>query len=96
VESGEVLAPRRRRVYGFLPTMTIQLLAFAQVADQLGFREQSVDCSPEESARNVLMRVAPGLDLSRLRVAIDEEYRGWDEPLGSGAVVALIPPVSGG
>jgi molybdopterin synthase sulfur carrier subunit len=76
--------------------MTVQLLAFAQLADQLGFRERDFECSDGESARTLLQRVAPQIDLSRLRVAIDEEYSSWDEPLHGGNVVALIPPVSGG
>ena len=76
--------------------MTVHFLAFAQLADQLGFRERVFECSPGETARTLLERVAPEIDLSRLRVAIDEEYRSWDEPLEGGNVVALIPPVSGG
>ena len=76
--------------------MIVQLLAFAHLADQLGFRERDFVCSEGETARTLLLRVAPEIDLSRVRVAIDEEYRSWDEPLQSGNIVALIPPVSGG
>ena len=30
------------------------------------------------------------------RVAIDLEYRAWDEPIGNAQEMAIIPPVSGG
>lgn len=30
------------------------------------------------------------------RIAIDLEYRAWDEPVGHAREMAIIPPVSGG
>ena len=76
--------------------MQVRLLAFAQAQDQLGFREQFIECSPEETAHAVLSRVAPQLKLDVMRVAVECEYRGWDEPIGNATEIALIPPVSGG
>ncbi len=76
--------------------MQIRLLAFAQTEKQAGFRERTVDCAPEETPRQIWERAAPALDLFGVRVAVDCEYHGWDEPIGQATEIALIPPVSGG
>lgn len=76
--------------------MQLKILAFAYLPAQLGFREQTVECAETETPRALLQRLAPALDLATVRVAIDEEYRSWDEPLGPANELALIPPVSGG
>lgn len=76
--------------------MQVNVIAFAQARDQLGWTERVVECAPEESARAILARVAPGLGLETMRVAIDQEYQPWDTPIGQAAEIALIPPVSGG
>lgn len=74
----------------------VKLLAFAQAQDELGYREKVIECSPDETAHAVLSRIAPGLKLDVMRVAVDCEYRSWDEPIGNASEIALIPPVSGG
>jgi molybdopterin synthase sulfur carrier subunit len=76
--------------------MTVRLLAFAQAADHVGFRERAVVCKPEDTARQLLQRVAADYDPAHARVAIDGEYRDWDEPIGTAEELAIIPPVSGG
>jgi len=76
--------------------MQLKLLVFAQLRDRLGFGERVVDYSTGESPRTIVARVAPGLDLSTLRVAVDCEYQDWDAPLSGATELALIPPVSGG
>ena len=76
--------------------MQLKLLAFAQAADQLGFRERLVEFSPEDSPRTLLSRLAPGFDAQSARVAVDHAYHDWDRPIGDAAEIALIPPVSGG
>lgn len=76
--------------------MQVRLLAFAQAQDQLGFREQVIDCLADESPRAILTRIAPTLRLESMRVAVDCEYHPWDAPIGNAAEIALIPPVSGG
>lgn len=76
--------------------MQVNVLAFAQARDQLGWEERIVECAPEESARAVLARLAPQLPLETMRVAIDQEYQPWDTPIGEAREIALIPPVSGG
>jgi molybdopterin converting factor small subunit len=77
--------------------MQVQLLAFAQAHDQLGFRERLVDCTPTDTPRGILQRLAPTAALDTMRVAVDREYADWDAPIGGDArEIALIPPVSGG
>ena len=76
--------------------MQLKLLAFAHLPAQLGFHERTVECSAAETPRALLHRLAPEIDLTTVRVAIDEEYRSWDEPIGPANELALIPPVSGG
>jgi molybdopterin synthase sulfur carrier subunit len=76
--------------------MNLKLLAFAQARDQLGFDEREFECQPQDTPRQIVQRIAPEAALQMMRVAVDQEYRGWDEPLGEAKEVAIIPPVSGG
>lgn len=76
--------------------MQLKLLAFAQAADRLGFRERLVDASPNDSPRSLLARLAPEFDPQSARVAVDQVYHDWDRPISDAAEIALIPPVSGG
>jgi molybdopterin converting factor small subunit len=76
--------------------MTVRFLAFAQAREQLGFDERAVECAPGETPRELLSKLAPSFPIESARVAVDLEYRGWDEPLGDASEVAVIPPVSGG
>lgn len=74
----------------------LTILAFAQAHDRLGFRERVVECAPHDTPRAIVARVAPGVSLDDVRVAIDQEYAAWDAPVGEARELALIPPVSGG
>ena len=77
--------------------ISVRLLAFAQAADRLGWREMFVECAPAQTPRELLERVAPGFEPGTIRVAVNCEYHSWDEAVGAQAEeVALIPPVSGG
>ena len=76
--------------------MQLKILAFAQAAEVLGFGERTVDSSPHETPRSLFARIAPNANLQTMRVAIDREYRGWDQQIGAASELALIPPVSGG
>jgi sulfur-carrier protein len=76
--------------------MQVNLLAFAQARDQLGWEERVVECEPNDTPRTVFAREAPDLHVEMMRVAVDQEYHPWDEPIGTASEIALIPPVSGG
>ena len=76
--------------------MQVKLLAFAHAGDLLGFRERVVECDSSDSPRTILLRIEPRFSSENLRVAVDEEYAGWDDAIGNAREVAVIPPVSGG
>jgi molybdopterin converting factor small subunit len=76
--------------------MRIKLLAFAQARDQLGFDEREIECAASDSPREIIRRISAGASLIMMRVAVDREYRNWDDPIGEASEIAVIPPVSGG
>ena len=77
--------------------MRLMVLTFAQTRTQLGFGEKSIDCQPHETPREILRRLAPRFDPGKtIRVAVNQEYADWDQPVGHASELALIPPVSGG
>lgn len=92
--ASESLAAPKIRPY--MQAMQVKLLAFAQIRQQLGFSERFVECVATETPRAIISRIAPSLDVTSLRVAIDYEYCAWDAPIGEVRELALIPPVSGG
>jgi MoaE-MoaD fusion protein len=81
--------------------MRIRLLAFASASDALGAGE--LDLELPEAARVADLRAwlderYPALAplWPRLAVAVNGSIARSDDPLGEGAEVALLPPVSGG
>jgi len=77
--------------------MKIKILTFAQTRTQLGFAEKWFECEPGETPRQIFQRLAPAFDPGKtIRVAVNQEYAGWDQPVGHATELALIPPVSGG
>ena len=77
--------------------MKVKILTFAQTRTQLGFGERTVECAPTETPRAILRRVAPEFEPGKtIRVAVNQEYADWDQPVGEAFELALIPPVSGG
>ena len=76
--------------------MQVQLIAFAQAGESLGFRERVVECEARETPRAILARIMPHFPTENVRVAVDEEYADWDRAIGEAREIALIPPVSGG
>ncbi len=76
--------------------MKRSILAFAQARNDFGFSEHFVEADDVETLKGILERVAPGISLAGLRVAVDCEFSDWDASIGKGSEIALIPPVSGG
>jgi molybdopterin converting factor subunit 1 len=81
---------------------SVRLLYFAAVRELLHQTEEQLEL-PEEVRRvsdlvEHLERVHPELSglLGAVRVAVNEEFAGADDPVRPGDVVALIPPVAGG
>jgi MoaE-MoaD fusion protein len=81
--------------------MKVTVLLFASVAEAVGKRTLSYD-APEGACvidiRDGLLERYPALGrfAPNLMYAVDEEYAELDTPVGDGATLALIPPVSGG
>ena len=76
--------------------MEITLLAFASASDAFGFKSRQVDCDPADTPLSIVRRIAPGVNLDSLRVALDCEFTTWETPVGNARELAFIPPVSGG
>lgn len=74
---------------------------FARLKDIVGTSELEIPLETETTARAIFDRLAethPAIRpfASSLLVAVNQEYRGWDEAVGPGDEVAFFPPVSGG
>jgi len=77
--------------------LKIVLFTFASARDELGFARCETECLPEESPRGIFARVAPAWSPPPgVRVALDNEFAEWDQPVGEAQELAVIPPVSGG
>jgi sulfur-carrier protein len=83
----------------------MKLLYFAWLRAKIGIAEESVDPPAEVATVAALLdwlkRRGPGFaealkDTRIVRVAVNQEYVGWDHPLRPGDEVALFPPVTGG
>ncbi|HEX9138838.1 MAG TPA: NTP transferase domain-containing protein [Steroidobacteraceae bacterium] len=77
--------------------LTVQY--FALLRDQAGRREERLDTAsrtPRELYEELRIRHSFGLRAEQLRVAINDEFGEWTQPLKSGDVIAFLPPVAGG
>ena len=81
--------------------MKVSVRLFARAKDLAGVEFLSIDL-PEAAtvaalrcALSACHPVLAGL-LARSAIAVGEEFAGDEQPLAAGAVVAVLPPVSGG
>jgi molybdopterin synthase sulfur carrier subunit len=83
----------------------MKILYFAWLRSRIGITEERVEPPAEVTTVGTLLgwlqargpRFAEALkDLSIVRVAVNQEYVGWDHPVRAGDEVALFPPVTGG
>lgn len=74
----------------------MKLLAFAKSKDDFGFSEKEIEVAVTETPAEIVARIAPGVDVSGVRVALDCEFSDWDSPVGDAKEMAFLPPVSGG
>ncbi|HXY98394.1 MAG TPA: molybdopterin converting factor subunit 1 [Stellaceae bacterium] len=83
----------------------MKLLYFAWLRTKIGIAEERVD--PPAGVATVaalldwLRTRGPGFaealkDVKIVRVAVNQEYVGWEHPVRPGDEVALFPPVTGG
>ncbi len=81
--------------------MTIKVLFFAALAEQVGRREEALDLpagATVGAALDALGRAHPAVAAmrGRLAAAVNLAYAPAARPLVDGDELALIPPVSGG
>ncbi len=79
--------------------MSVTVRYFARMAEIAGCAEEMIAPVPATAAAlfaHLSERHRFGFDVAALRVAINDQFVGWQCPLHDGDEVALIPPVSGG
>jgi len=89
-------------LYTLTPGRPIHLLYFAALRERMGIASEVIELP--EDVRDVrdlarfLEATRPSLTgvLASVRFAVGDEFAELDRALEPGAVVALIPPVSGG
>lgn len=83
----------------------MKLLYFAWLRTRIGIAEEIVEPPPGIATVDALVDwlkgrgpgFAEALKNHKLvRVAVNQEYVGWDHPVSRGDEVALFPPVTGG
>ena len=83
----------------------MKLLYFAWLRVKIGKAEEQLDLPPGVATVAALLdwlkSRGPGFaealaDPRIVRVAVNQEYVGWDHPVRPGDEVALFPPVTGG
>ncbi|MEO6065259.1 MAG: MoaD/ThiS family protein [Lysobacterales bacterium] len=79
--------------------MPVRVRYFARMAEIAGCAEEIIAPVPATAAAlfvHLSERHRFGFDAAALRVAINDQFVGWESVLHDGDEVALIPPVSGG
>ena len=81
-------------------TMTIDVLYFADLADQAKCSDERVTIQQATSATHLYEQLSQKYHFSRsqsqLRVAINDDFANWNELIYDGDNVAFISPVAGG
>jgi len=81
--------------------MKVRVLAFAGLAERLGWRETDVDLAEGATAGDALNALAAAHGpiaeaRGSIALAVNEAYAPMSRVLEPGDTLALIPPVSGG
>lgn len=77
----------------------VRVQYFAILREQAGRSEEALETSAQTALELYEeLRVRRGLKLApeQLRVAINEEFGEWTQPLNSGDTIVFLPPVAGG
>ena len=80
-------------------TKTIHILYFAILREQRGLTEESVETqadTPLQLYHELRERHGFTLGPRELKVAINDEFQGWETALSDQARIAFLPPVAGG
>ena len=79
--------------------MKLTIEYYAVLKEQRGCSSEFLETSastPAELYDELKARHGLSLDRSSLKVAVNEEFAEWDQPLEDGYTVVFIPPVAGG
>lgn len=80
--------------------MNITVLYFASLADKAKKGQEILSLEPNMTLPNLYAQLQSehgfDLDSSQVRVAINDEFAGWQDTITDGDKVAFIPPVAGG
>lgn len=80
--------------------MTINVLYFASLADEASCQEETVAVAPSTSLTQLYAQLSEKHRFSRpqadLRVAVNDYFAKWDDPIHDGDSVVFITPVAGG
>ncbi len=80
--------------------MRITVLYFASLADKAQQGQQQLDLADNLSLSELYTQLKQQhgfeLDISKVRVAINDEFASWDDAINDGDTIAFIPPVAGG
>ena len=77
----------------------VQVRYYALLREQRGASQEflvSAAATLRELYRELSERHQFSLPAERLRVAVNDQFRAWEEPLRENDVVVFIPPVAGG
>jgi molybdenum cofactor guanylyltransferase len=79
--------------------LQLRVLYFAALRDQAGRSEETVATAartPRELYAELRARHGLTLSAEQLRVAVNEDFADWTQPLVAGDSVVFLPPVAGG
>jgi len=80
--------------------MTINILYFASLADEAGCHEEKVSIDSSMSLIDLYIQLSQTHRFSRpqseLRVAVNDYFAKWTDPIYDGDSVVFITPVAGG
>lgn len=77
----------------------VKVLYFGLLAERRDEPEERVETESATAAelyRELDGRHGLGLAISNFRVAVNDEFAGWEDEIACGDTVAFLPPVSGG
>ena len=80
--------------------MNITVLYFASLADEANLDQESLNLETPMTLSELYQHVTEKYSFSRpqsqLRVAVNDHFVDWSQPIQSGDQIAFIPPVAGG
>ncbi len=76
--------------------MSINVLVFASLSEQLGLSETKLDAASINTALDVWQALTSQQADEAVRVAINQEYADFSSTVKCGDEVAFFPPVTGG